>query len=89
MNLSSANAFNLVKANFLSSSRELTLSKAKKKTFGFFQTEGVPEDNFKFNKNCEKFSIRVENTVGKREIVRHKKVLLFPQCFQTTCTSEK
>ena len=26
----------------------------------------------------------VENTVGKREIARYEKFLLFPQCFQKT-----
>ena len=30
----------------------------------------------------------VENTVGKGEIDRHKQFLLFPQCFQKTCTSD-
>ena len=30
---------------------------------------------------------RVENTVGKGEIARYKRFLLFPQCFQKTCTA--
>ena len=37
-------------------------------------------------KNGVKFSKRVENTVGKREIARFEKFLLFPWCFQKTCT---
>ena len=37
------------------------------------------DNNFKFDR---KFSKRVENTVGKGEIVRYKQFLLFPQCFQ-------
>ena len=28
----------------------------------------------------------VENTVGKGEIARYEQFLLFPQCFQKTCT---
>ena len=35
-----------------------------------------------------KFSKRVENTVGKVEIARHEQFLLFPQCFQKTCTAD-
>ena len=33
-------------------------------------------------KNGRKFSVRLENTVGKGEIARHEQFLLFPQCFQ-------
>ena len=40
------------------------------------------DDNSKFDGNGRKFSKRVENTVGKREIARYG---VFPQCFQTTC----
>ena len=29
-----------------------------------------------------------ENTVGKAEIARYKQFLLFPQCFQKTCTAD-
>ena len=39
-------------------------------------------DNFKFDENGRKLSIRVENTVGKGEIARYEQFLLFPQCFQ-------
>ena len=39
------------------------------------------DDNFKFDENGEKFSKRVENTVGKGEIARYEQFLLFPQCF--------
>ena len=31
---------------------------------------------------------RVENTVGKGEIARYDKFLLFPQCFQKACTAD-
>ena len=40
------------------------------------------DDNFKFDKNGRKLSKWVENTVGKGEIARHEKFLLFPKCFQ-------
>ena len=43
------------------------------------------DDNFKFDKNSKKFSIPVENTVGKEEIARYEQFLLFPQCFQKAC----
>ena len=35
---------------------------------------------------AESYPNRVENTVGKGEIARYKQFLLFPQCFQKTCT---
>ena len=44
------------------------------------------DDNFKFGENGRKVSKRVENTVGKGEIARYEQFLLFPQCFQKTCT---
>ena len=31
---------------------------------------------------------RVENTEGKGEIARNEQFLLFPQCFQKTCTTD-
>ena len=46
------------------------------------------EDNFEFDENGRKFSIRVESTVGKGEIARYEQFLLFPQCFLMTCTAD-
>ena len=46
------------------------------------------EDDFKFDENGGKLSKRVVNTVGKREIARYEQFLLFPQCFQKTCTTD-
>ena len=46
------------------------------------------DDNFKFDEIGEKVSKRVENTVGKGEIARNEQFLLFPQCFQKTCTAD-
>ena len=47
------------------------------------------DNNFKLNENGRKLSKRVENTVGKGEIARYEQFILFPQCFQKTCTADK
>ena len=39
-------------------------------------------------KMAEKFSKGVENTAGKGEIACYEQFLLFPQCFQKTCTAD-
>ena len=46
------------------------------------------DDNFDFKENGRTFSKWVENTVGKGEIARYEQFLLFPQCFQKTCTAD-
>ena len=46
------------------------------------------DDNFKFDKDGRKFSKWVENTDGKGEIARNEQILLFPQCFEKTCTAD-
>ena len=46
------------------------------------------DDNFKFDENGRKFSKQIENTEGKEEIARYEQFLLFPQCFQKTCTAD-
>ena len=45
------------------------------------------DNNFKFGKSGKKLSKRVGNTAGKGEIARYEQFLLFPQCFQKTCTA--
>ena len=45
-------------------------------------------DNFKIDENGKKPSKWVDNTVDKGEIARYEQFLLFPQCFQMTCTAE-
>ena len=40
-----------------------------------------PGNHFKFDENDRKFSKRVENTVGKREIARHEQFLLLHTVF--------
>ena len=47
-----------------------------------------PDGNFELNENGGKFPKRVENTVGKGEIARNEQFLLFPRCFQKTCTAD-
>ena len=46
------------------------------------------EDDFTFDENGTKFEKLVENTVEKGEIARHEQFLLFPQCFQKTCSAD-
>ena len=46
------------------------------------------DDNFKFVENGREFSKRVENTMGKGEIVCYEQFLLFIQCFQKTCKAD-
>ena len=46
------------------------------------------DDNSKFDANGKELSKRVENTVVKGEIAHYKQFLLFPQCFQNTCTAD-
>ena len=46
------------------------------------------DDNFNFDEYCREFSDWIENTVGKGEIDRYEQFLLFPQCFQKTCTAD-
>ena len=46
------------------------------------------DDNFKFDENKTKLFKRVKNTVGNGEIARYEEFLIFPQCFQKTCTAD-
>ena len=46
------------------------------------------DDKFKFDENSRKFSKWLEDTVGKGEIARYEQFLLFPLCFQNTCTAD-
>ena len=54
--------------------------------FRLAQTERV--HNFNFKENSRKVSKWVENTVRKGEIVHYELFLLFPQCFQKTCSAD-
>ena len=46
------------------------------------------DDNFLFDGNVRKLLKRVENTVGKGEIVCYEQFLLFPHCFQKTWSTD-
>ena len=47
------------------------------------------DDNLKFDKHVWKFSKKIENNVGKGETACNEQFLLFPQCFQKTCTADR
>ena len=70
-------------------------SQKKRKSYqlSFSQTtnsklKDFADDDFEFDLNGRNFSEWVENTVGKGEIARYEQFLLFPQCFQKTCTAD-
>ena len=65
---------------FLSFPKRQILDSPKLKDF--------PDGIFKFYENGRKFAIQVETTAGKRKIARYEQFLLFPQCFQMTCSAE-
>ena len=48
---------------------------------------GFADDNFNFDEIGRVLHI-CRNTVGKGEIACYKQFLLFPQCFQKTCTAD-
>ena len=53
-----------------------------------FRLKEFADDNFRFDKDRRNLPKLVENTVGKGEIARYEQFLLFPQCFQKTCTAD-
>ena len=66
--------------NILTLSHRQILDSSKLKEFA--------DNNFIFDENGRKFSKRVENTVRKGEIALYEQFLLFPHCFQKTCTAD-
>ena len=48
----------------------------------------VAGNNFNFGENDREFFMGEENTVGKGETAQYEQFLLFPQCFQKTCTAD-
>ena len=56
--------------------------------FRLFQNERLCRRQFYIDEKERKFSKRVENTVRKGETIRDEQFLLFPQCFQKTCTTD-
>ena len=65
----------------------LSLTLSQTINFRLFQTE-FADDNFKFDENGRKLSEMIENTVWKEGIALYERFLLFPQCFQKTCTAD-
>ena len=51
-----------------------------------FKLKEFADDILDLMKMIERSQNTMENTVDKREIARRKRFLLFPQCFQKTCT---
>ena len=87
LNLSSAKSFNCSSPTLWRFETGFTLS--QRTNVRLFQTERKHSDvNSKFDKNGREFSKRIENTVGKGEIARYEHFLLFPWCFQKTCTAD-
>ena len=64
---------------------KITLTLPKRQIFYPSKEKEFTDHSFRFDENSEKFSKRVENTVGKWEIARYEQFLLFPQCFQKNC----
>ena len=60
----------------------------KQTILDFSNLKEFADDNFRLVKYGRKLSERVENTGGKWEIARYEQFLLFPQCFQKTCTAD-
>ena len=60
----------------------------KRQTLDSSKLKELAYDNFRLDKNGRKFFKRVEHTVGKGETARYEQFLLFPQCFQKTCTTD-
>ena len=56
--------------------------------FRSYQTERDCGQQFQVDEMGRRFSKRVENTVGKGEIARYERFLLFPLCFQKICTAD-
>ena len=89
----SANALNFDMAEFLPLGKKLKCELLfnpfpNNKFLDSFKLKEIADDNFKFGENVRKFSKWVKNTVGKGEILRYEQFLLFPQCFQKTCTAD-
>ena len=57
-------------------------------TIDWSKLKEFADNNFKFDENGGEFSERVENIAGEGEISRYEQFLLFPQCFQNTCTAD-
>ena len=59
----------------------------KQQILDYSKLKEFADDNFRFDEKSRKLSKLVENTEGEGEIARYEQFLLFPQCFQKTCTA--
>ena len=85
--MSFAICLNLDQSKILSSGNELNLSK----TTNFLtlpNRKSLLTTILNLMKMVKKLSRRVEKAEGKGEIARSEQFLLFPQCFQRTCTAD-
>ena len=65
------------------------LTSSQTTTFRLFpKLKEFADEDFRFDENGGKFYKRVEKAVGKGEIARYEQFLLFPHCFQKTCTAD-
>ena len=91
-NMPFASDLNLEKSEALSFGKEyiiviLTLSQTT--NFLIFLTERVCRQQIlNLTKWQKVFQKSFENTMGKGEIAHYEQFLLFPQCFQKTCTAD-
>ena len=67
---------------------EQTILTSKTKNLDPSKLKEFADNNSKFDENGRKSSKRVENTVAIGEIAHNEQFLLFPQCFQKTCTAD-
>ena len=67
---------------------ELTYLFPKRQILDSSKTKELADDNSNFDENGGEFSKWRENTVGKGKIAHYEQFLLFPQCFQKTCTED-
>ena len=74
--------------NILTISQTTTLDSSKLKEVADDNFVIFEDDNFRYDQCCKMFVKQVENTVGKGEIARYEQCLLFPLCFQKTCTAD-
>ena len=95
--LLSANAFNLDESKILLYGKELMKLKYRliyinpfpnDKILDSSKVKDFADDNIFIDEDGRKFSKTVENTVRKAKIARDEQFLLFPQCFQKTCTAD-
>ena len=60
----------------------------KRKLLDSSKLKEFADNNFELDENNRKVSKQADNTVGKGEIACHEQFLLFPQCFQKSCTAD-